>query len=185
MNATTIRAWAELGESEVLRTRIFRLLKRRLRSPRNGQERDFSIIDCVDWCNVVALTDDGHVVMVRQQRHATNQVTLELPGGMIDPEDADPLSAALRELREETGYAGTEARLIGRIAPNPAMQTNTCHTAIVRHAARVGELEQDEGEDLEVVLVPYREIPARVARGEIAHALVVVAFTYALGLAPP
>lgn len=182
---SAIREWPKLDEAEVLRTRIFRLLKRRLRSPRTGTERDFSIIDCADWCNVIALTDDGNVVMVRQLRHGTNEVTLELPGGMVDPEDADPLTACLRELREETGYAGTEARLIGKIAPNPAIQTNACHTALVHHAALVGELQQDDGEDLEVVLVPYREIPERIARGEITHALVVVAFTYALGLVPP
>jgi sugar/nucleoside kinase (ribokinase family)/8-oxo-dGTP pyrophosphatase MutT (NUDIX family) len=177
--------WRFVDEESVLTTRIFRVARRRLVSPRTEETRDFSLIECPDWCNVVALTDGGEVVMVRQVRHGLGEVTLELPGGMIDPEDESPLAGCVRELLEETGFAGRNAELIGVIAPNPAMQSNRCHTALVRHAARVAELKQDAGEDLEVVLVPYREIPARIARGEITHALVVVAFAWALGLCPP
>ncbi len=177
--------WVEVGRRELLVTRILRVEGRALLSPRTGATREFTIVDCRDWCNVVALTDDGDVVMVRQVRHGTGEVTLELPGGMIDPDDASPVHAAIRELREETGYVGRDARLIGTIAPNPAMQTNRCHTALVRCAVRAGDLAQDEGEDLHLVLVPYREIPERIARGEISHALVVVAFAWALGLQPP
>lgn len=179
---TKINPWRKVGEMEIADRKVLKLKARQLESPRTGRIGDFTILECPDWCNVVALTDDGHAVMVRQHRHGTDDVTLELPGGMLDPEDANPLSGAVRELREETGYAGTEARLIGRIAPNPAMQTNQCHTALVLHCKRVGELQLDHGEDIEVVLIPYAEIPERIARGEITHALVVVAFAWALGL---
>ena len=180
-----LRPWRVVGETELINRHVVRVNSRLLESPRTGEVREFTVLECADWCNVVALTDDGHVVMVRQYRHGTSEVTLELPGGMLDPEDLDPLAGALRELREETGYAGTEAQLIGRIAPNPPMQTNQLHTALVRHVSRVGELQQDAGEDIEVVLVPYREIPERIARGEITHALVVMGFVWAMGLKEP
>ncbi|MEO6952452.1 MAG: PfkB family carbohydrate kinase, partial [Polyangia bacterium] len=169
MAPTQLSAWASTATRELLATRIFRVQGRTLTSPRTGLSREYSIIEAPDWCNIVALTDDGHVVMVRQLRHGTGDITLELPGGMIDATDADPSAAAIRELREETGYAGTNGRLIGSTAPNPAMQTNRCWTALVEHATRVGDLVQDDGEDIEVVLVPYRDIPAMIARGEITH----------------
>lgn len=177
-----IRPWRKVGETEIADRKVLKMKAQQLESPRTGRIGDFTVLECPDWCNVVALTDQGQVVMVRQHRHGTNDVTLELPGGMLDPEDESPLEGAVRELREETGYAGTEARLIGRIAPNPAMQTNQCYTALVLHCTRVGELQLDQGEDIEVELVPYREIPTRIARGDITHALVVVAFAWALGL---
>jgi ADP-ribose pyrophosphatase len=177
--------WRRAGGGDVLTTRIFTVEKQGLVHPRSGHEHDFYILRAPDWCNIVPLTHDNQVVMVRQRRHGIGAETLELPGGMIDPEDCEPLRGCVRELREETGYEGTSARLIGVTSPNPAMQSNRCHTALVEHARLVGAAELDDGEDIEVVLVPYREIPARIARGEITHALVVVAFTYALGLVPP
>ena len=65
------------------------------------------------------------------------------------------------------------------------MQTNRCWSFLARDVQKVAEPHLDGGEDIDVVLVPYREIPERIARGEIAHALVVVAFAYALGLRAP
>ncbi len=177
--------WERRGRSAVLETPIFTVERHQLVSPRTGGGHDFYILASGDWCNIVPLTDDGHVVMVRQQRHGIDEETLELPGGMIDAEDASPKEAAERELLEETGYRAREFAPCGSIAPNPAMQNNRCHTFLARGVHRVAELAQDGGEDIEVVLVPVGEIPGRIASGEIAHALVVVAFTFAFGLRAP
>jgi 8-oxo-dGTP pyrophosphatase MutT (NUDIX family) len=179
------RPWERRAREAVLDTRIFKLERHRLASPRTGLEHDFFIIEAPDWCNIVPITDEGEVVMVRQQRHGTGEETLELPGGMIDPTDPSPLEAARRELLEETGYAARTVEAIGVIAPNPAMQSNRCHSFLARGLQRIGEPALDGGEDIAVVKVRLEEIPARVARGEICHALVVVAFTWALGLRPP
>jgi 8-oxo-dGTP pyrophosphatase MutT (NUDIX family) len=176
------RPWERKHREEVLQTRIFRLEKHRLISPRTGNEHDFFILDCPDWCNIVPLTDDGNVVMVRQRRHGIGEETLELPGGMIDPTDPTPLEGARRELLEETGYRARTVEPIGVIAPNPAMQTNRCHSFLARGCELSGALELDGGEDIEVVTVPIAEIPERIRNGEISHALVVVAFTWAFGL---
>jgi 8-oxo-dGTP pyrophosphatase MutT (NUDIX family) len=177
--------WQRRDRGDVLITRIFTVEKQALVHPRSGDAHDFYIVRAPDWCNVVPLTRDGHVVMVRQRRHGIEAETLELPGGMVDPEDASPLEAARRELLEETGYRATTLEPIGKIAPNPAMQTNWTHSFVARDVELVSEPMLDGGEDIDVVLVPYREIPERVARGEITHALVVVAFAYALGLRAP
>jgi len=180
------RPWARQGDPQrVFETRLYGVDRHRLVSPRSGEAHDFYVLACADWCNVVPLTADGQVVMVRQHRYGTAEETLELPGGMIDDSDASPLEAARRELLEETGYQAGALVPIGSIAPNPAMQNNRTWSFLARDVVRVGAPRLDGGEDIEVVTVPWAEIPERVARGEISHALVVVAFAFALGLRAP
>lgn len=179
-------AWPRRGaKARVFETRLFGIDHQVLLSPRTGQAHDFYLLECADWCNVVPLTARGEVVMVRQHRYGTDEETLELPGGMVDPSDASPLEAARRELLEETGYHAAEWVETGVIAPNPALQSNRTWSFLAKNVERAQAPRLDGGEDIEVVTVPLAEIPARVARGEISHALVVVAFAYALGLRPP
>ena len=176
------RPWSRHGVDDVVRTPIFTLERHHLRTP-SDHEHAFHILRCPEWCNVLPITPDEQVVMVRQYRYGTNQETLELPGGIIDPHDPDPLQGARRELLEETGYDAPEGLVkTGVIEPNPAMQTNRCHSFLARNVIKVQDLLLDAGEDIEVVTVPLGDIPALVARGEIQHALVVVAFAYAFGL---
>src|SRR4051812_34321422 len=95
--------------------------------PRTGTTKRFSLIDAVDWVNIIALTADEQVVLVRQYRVGIDALCLEIPGGMVDPGET-PMEAAVRELREETGYSGGHWKQIGTIAPNPAIQNNWLHT---------------------------------------------------------
>src|SRR5208283_3098249 len=104
--------------------RIFTVRADRKISPRTQREHDFLVIDSINWVNVIAVTPDGRLVMVEQYRHGSNTVELEIPGGMMDAKDASPEAAALRELREETGYEGEKARVIGKVWPNPAIMSN-------------------------------------------------------------
>ncbi len=177
--------WQRRGKRRLVETVIFALESHTLVHPRSGREHEFFVLDTPDWCNIVPLTRDGRVVMVRQRRHGIDAETLELPGGMVDPHDASPLEAARRELLEETGYAADAVEPIGVIHPNPAVQRNVCHSFVARGARRVAAPSFDQTEDIEVVLVPLAEIPRRVAAGEITHALVVVAFAWLLGLGRP
>jgi 8-oxo-dGTP pyrophosphatase MutT (NUDIX family) len=173
-----IQPWKKTGSTPVGDFRIFSIRSDAKVSPRTGQAHDFYVIDSVDWVNVIALTRNQELVMIEQYRHGSNTVELEIPGGMMDAEDASPLEAGLRELREETGYAGERAEIIGRIFPNPAIQSNTCHTVLVKDCELKHKLEWDSGEDLITRLVPAAEIPRLVATGTIRHSLVVVALYY-------
>jgi ADP-ribose pyrophosphatase len=112
---------------------------------------------------------------VRQYRHGSGTVELEIPGGMMDPEDTDPVATAVRELREETGYAGENARLLGRIHSNPAILSNVTFTVLIENCRLKHGVAFDHGEDLETHLVPVAEIPKLVADEKISHPLVVVA----------
>ncbi len=147
-------------------------------SPRTGGDHDFYVIECSDWVNVVALTPAKELVMVKQFRHGSETVELEIPGGVMDPEDASPVDAAVRELREETGYEGRGARLIGGVFPNPAIMNNTCRTVLVEECELKHELALDQGEDLVTELVPLDAARRAVSSGRISHALVIVGLYY-------
>ncbi len=171
----TVKPWPRTSSRQLGDYRIFTIRSDHRTSPRTGREHEFFVIDSTNWVNVVALTPARELVMVEQFRHGSATVELEIPGGMIDPEDADPVAAGVRELREETGYTGTNPRLIGSIFPNPAIMSNTCHTVLVEDCQCVHEVEFDHSEDLVTRLVPLADIPRLVAGGQIRHSLVAVA----------
>jgi len=113
--------------------------------------------------------------MVRQYRHGTRSVTLEIPGGLVENNDT-PEEAAVKELREETGYQTSEMILLGSVQPNPAIQDNQCYTFLAKDVFLAGEQQQDDKEDIEVLLCPISEIPRLIREGEITHSLVLAAF---------
>jgi 8-oxo-dGTP pyrophosphatase MutT (NUDIX family) len=155
--------------------RIFGLRVDRAVSPRTGVAHEFYVLESGNWVNVIPVTPEREVVLIRQYRHGTREVTLEIPGGIIEPGDS-PQAAARRELREETGYEAGEMVGLGFVHPNPAFLDNRCYTFIARNARQTGPQTQDEKEDIEVLLKPLAEIPALIREGRITHSLVVAAF---------
>ena len=170
-----IKPWTQIKSTPLGNFRIFTLRSDQKISPRTGEAHDFFILDCVDWVNVVAVTGDHQLVMVEQFRHGSNTVELEIPGGIMDTQDGSPVNTAIRELREETGYEGANARVIGEIFSNPAILTNKTFTVLVENCVPRYNVQLDGGEDLMTRLVPINEIPALVKAGKIRHSLVVVA----------
>ena len=170
-----IRPWTKTGSKPLGDYRIFTVRSDEKISPRTGRTHDFFIIDCVDWVNVLALTPNRELVMVEQFRHGSNTVELEIPGGIMDKSDASPVHTGVRELREETGYAGQNARPLASVFANPAIMSNTCHIVLVESCSLQHAVEWDSGEDLLTHLVPIAEVPALVEAGRIRHPLVIVA----------
>jgi len=144
----------------------------------HGEPLPFPVytLEMGDWVNIVALTagDDPSVIFVRQHRFGTEQRSLEIPGGLIDPGEV-PLRAAQRELEEETGYTSQQWSALSWTHPNPALQANKLFMFVARDCEKTSEVRLDPLEDCEVELVKYRELPALLARGEIRHALVLLA----------
>jgi 8-oxo-dGTP pyrophosphatase MutT (NUDIX family) len=122
------------------------------------------------------VTPDGQVVLIRQFRHGVEEVTLEIPGGMVDEGEADPSETARRELLEETGYEAAEMVPIGVVAPNPAFLDNRCYTFLARDVRQVSAPQFDGTEYIELELAPLETIPELIRGGRISHALVVAAF---------
>ena len=171
-----LKPWQRLDSEIVYSCRIFSLQKNRSRSPRTNEEHDFFVLDSGDWVNIIPVTADDHVVLIRQYRHGTDDMTLEIPGGMVDREDPSPLHAARREMQEETGYDSEDIIPLGAIHPNPAIQGNRCHSFLARNVEKRFDPNFDTTEETEVILVHTGELPELVRQERITHALVVVAF---------
>jgi ADP-ribose pyrophosphatase len=143
----------------------------------SGKAMRFSLIRAVDWVNVIALTRDEHVVLVRQYRPGIDSVCIEIPGGMVD-EGEEPLVAAKRELVEETGYTAREWRPLGVVAPNPAIQNNRLHSFLALDAEATHAMHLDGNEVLALDVLPLAEVQDLLRSGRIDHALVLAAFAH-------
>lgn len=155
--------------------RIFNLRTDKAQSPRTNRVHDFYILESTDWVNVIPITRRKEVVLIRQFRHGIREITLEIPGGIIEKNDS-PEEAAARELREETGCRKSEMILLGSVHANPAFLNNRCYTYLALNVSLDGKQDQDEKEDIEIVLKPLDEIPLLIKDGKITHSLVLAAF---------
>jgi 8-oxo-dGTP pyrophosphatase MutT (NUDIX family) len=154
--------------------RVFSVSRTRSRSPHTGQPHSFFRIDSSDWANVVPITPEGGVVMVRQYRHGAGRVTLETPGGLVDSGET-PADAAAREMLEETGYRASEIAPLGGVNPNPAIFGNRLHAFVARDSVRVAQIQSGETEETVVEVVTREQLRRFVRDGTVDHALVVAA----------
>lgn len=175
-------AWRVLGSRTVVSDRWIDLRADRCITPAGVEVAPYYVLAYPDWVHVVALTEGGRMVLVRQYRHAVGRSVLEIPGGAVDPADGDPLRAAQRELAEETGYAAPAWRTIGSFFPNPATHTNRVHVALALRARPVAAPSLDAGEEgLMTLTLPIREVLDGLAGGLLGQSMHVAAVS--LGLA--
>jgi len=170
-----VKPWRRVQTTRLQDCRVFDVDRVSFVPPDGEEPRDFFVVESPDWINIIPLTDDRRVVLVRQYRFGIEDFTLEIPGGMCDG-DEPPIEAARREMREESGYDAREVIPLGWVHPNPAVQTNRCHTFLARGAYLAGPADPDPDEAFEVITVELDEIPDLIAHGKITHALVINAF---------
>jgi ADP-ribose diphosphatase len=165
--------WRTTRSETLITTPIFSVRRDGKQAPDDEGGHDFYVLECPDWVNVLPVTSDREAVLIELHRHGTGEPSLEIPGGMIDPEDPTPRDAAAREMLEETGYQSDELRSLGFVHPNPALQSNRCYTYLAENARVVGDPRPDETEEIRVVLTPLDDLPRLVQEGRITHALVI------------
>ena len=172
--------WKVEGSRRILQDEWISLRADTCRTPEGALIEPYYVLDYPDWVNLVALTADEQVVLVRLYRHGLARTLLEIPGGAVDPTDASPLEAARRELLEETGFTTGSIVESGVMAPNPASQSNLVHSFLATGCRRVAEPEDSVTERMETELVPLDEFVRMVLAGELLHALHISSALFAL-----
>ncbi len=169
--------WTRAETKEIADCRVFKVREDFCKRESDGAKYNFFVIESPDWANIIALTKEKSVVLIEQFRHGTQEVVLEIPGGMVDKgEQAE--KAARRELIEETGYSSNEFIFLGKSRPNPAIQTNWIYHYLALNCEKTEETAFDEHESTITKLVPLAEIDNLIKGGEITHSLVVTGFYY-------
>ncbi len=151
---------------------LFRLRRERFRSRTSGKTHDYFVMHLADAVCVIAVTDRGKLVLVRQFRAGSGHDSLEPPGGLVAPGE-DPLLAAARELAEETGYVGDSPRLLGVTWSNPSILSSRFYVVLVTNARHTAQPTPDFEEELQVELVLSGQVPWMIRDGRIDHALAV------------
>jgi len=170
--------WKVLSKTHRLKTHILDLYQVEALSP-EGKQGHFDVVECLDWVNIMALTPNREVILVRQYRHGTNCQTLEFPGGAINSGE-EPLIGAKREFLEETGYAASEWIFLGKSEVNPAFLNNSCHYYLALNCQKTSEQNLDNMEEIEIELKPLSKLKSAMEKGEISHALVHAAVAFYL-----
>ena len=173
-----IRDWPIISREQVGDFGLFSLTQKKVRSPRTGEIRAVQALQFADWVLILRLTPQEEVVMVGQYRHGTEQVCLELPGGLVAPNDASPELSAGRELLEETGYRASKIKHIGGCFPQPAILSNKCYFYLAKDVESLQKQDLDPGEDIEILSIPLSEIPDKIETREIDHGMVLLAFFF-------
>ena len=141
-----------------------------LENPRNGYTLKATVLEAPDWVNVVALTPAGELVVVRQYRFGSGEITLEIPAGIVEPGE-DSRESAARELQEETGFSSEDWEYLGWVEPNPAFINNRCHHWLARDVEQTAPPAQEKGENLAVEVLSLEEIKKEVKSGSFRHSL--------------
>ena len=169
--------WTRAKTKEIADCRVFKVREDFCKRESDGAEHNFFVIESPDWVDIIALTKEKAIVLIEQFRHGTQEITLEIPGGMVD-EGEQAEKTARRELLEETGYSSNEFIFLGKSRPNPAIQTNWIYHYLALNCKKTEETAFDEHESVITKLVPLAEIDNLIKSGAITHSLAISGFYY-------
>ncbi|HVT88831.1 MAG TPA: NUDIX hydrolase [Tepidisphaeraceae bacterium] len=165
------QAWKVLDSKYISKRPWLTVRQDCVQLPSGATIDEYYVLEYSEWINVLAITDDDYIVMVRQYRHPLQQVYLELPGGVVDASDVNPEAAAKRELLEETGYGGGTWEHFMSLSANPSTHTNLTHSFLARSVVKLQEHAQEHTEDLRTHLLKLEEVQRIVLNGGIIQAL--------------
>lgn len=162
-----IKKWKIRQSNLVFNNKWVKVRRDEIELPSGQVIDDFYVIVRPDIALVFPVTPDQKVVLVRQYRHATEEILLELPAGSFNPELESPEIAAQRELEEETGYIANELIPLATLYDNPIKDTNKIHLFLAKDACPLGRRNLDITEEIELILVPINELISKIIQGEI------------------
>lgn len=174
-----IKPWNCSGSRTIVKDRWINLHADDCSLPDGTKISPFYVNTLPDFVVTVAVTTDGDFLFVRQYRHGTGQILLELPAGCMEETDENPAAAASRELLEETGYQGGDPVFLCKVAPNASFLSNFAHCYLITGCKKVNTQSLDATEDLEVVVMPADQVDELMKAGGLTQAVHVAAMYYA------
>lgn len=162
------RKWKLLDSRQVYKKKWLTVLEDRCQLPDGSVIDPYFTIRVPDFCNIIMVTPNEEVVLVRQYRHAAGIISLELPGGIIEPGE-DPAVAAKREMEEETGFQTNDFQFLYKIHPNPPLESNTAHFYLAKNVVPTGTLALDPFEDIELVFLHRDAFMQKLLQHEFQH----------------
>ncbi len=171
-----MKKWSVLDKKVLIDSPMFTFSKYKFLHGDKNTIHDFFILDTSDWVNILPLTADNQVVLIRQYRAGIDEILIEIPGGIMDTGEKDPIVTAKRELEEETAYVSDDLELLGTMFPNPSFMTNKNYFVLAKNVKPLGHTHFDPSEYIETFTVPLEKIPEMIRNGEILHSLTINAF---------
>jgi len=176
MDADMQKSWEVIRSEQGPNLVLFQARYDWVKNPRNAKSMKAVILESADWINIVAVTPEKKVVVVKQFRFGVAKTTLEIPAGIIDKGET-PEQAAMRELQEETGYVATNWKYLGWFESNPAFLNNVCHLWLALDVVKTYSPQLDEGEDIFVTELSLEEVRREIKQGNMRNSLTVLALS--------
>lgn len=172
--------WKHLSSKYIHREKWFNLRADRVLKGSGDEMEPYYVFEFSDWVTVLPVTKEGKIILVKQYRYALGVWSYELPGGIMDPHETDPVEAAKRELLEETGYTCEQIGQTAIVATNPATQNNRMYCYLATGCELTHATAFDENEEIELMLVSMDELKAMLRNNEIIQSLHVCSILYGL-----
>ncbi|MCB1192792.1 MAG: NUDIX hydrolase [Leptospiraceae bacterium] len=170
------KSWVITDKKKVYSNKIFDVVSFCSTSPNKNISAEFYVLETNEWVNVIPITPEGMVILVKQHRHGINQESLELPGGVVKHTgETRLLDSAKAELREETGFTSDNWTYQGKVSANPAILNNWSYAFVAENVVKTHPLELDPEEDIETIEVHIHQLPKLIQSGQIHHSIMVAA----------
>lgn len=163
-----MKKWKILHSKMVLDNPWCRVRQDEIELPNGKIIDDFFVIIRPEIALVLPITNNQEIVFVRQYRHGVGEILLELPAGGFDARYESAETAAIRELKEETGYLAEKVTKLATLSDNPVKDTNKIHLFIAENVIKIGEQKLDITEEIEIVLIPVKSVLDKITQGEIS-----------------
>ncbi|MDQ3099642.1 MAG: NUDIX hydrolase [bacterium] len=167
--------WKTLSSTLAFDHRWFKVRQDTVELPNGKILDDFFVYLQGDVALVVPVTQNNEFIMVRQYKHASGEILIEFPAGMIDAGE-NPDQAAQRELEEETGYSSNKISLLGILKNSPTKTVEDLHVYLAESVINDKEIHLDPNEEIEVLVIPYAKMLEMIYAGEIKVTGTITAF---------
>lgn len=162
-----LKKWKILNSTMVLNHQWCKVRQDEIELPNGKVIDDYFLTIRPEVALILPVTSNQEIILVRQYRHGAGEILLELPAGTFNPHEESPQAAALRELKEETGYIAEQVTPLSILYDNPVKDTNKIHLFIAENVTKAGQQELDVTEEIDVVLIPMESVMEKIATGEI------------------